>query len=142
MYIKVQAKLLSSCWFIFLPLLFLCTRNVFEGVVHLRHSFMQGTTGPSPGVGGLLSLDRGNTFGNYVFFRLLCLTWAEAGSRQVSSWGRRFHLPGWKSSRYSLSHRRIGFLEEDKTEKAELYPNLLLRSIDVLMSTWKNGPLK
>lgn len=72
-YIKVQANLLSSCWFIFLPLLFLCTMKSFEGRVHLRYSFIRGTTGPLPGVGGLLSLDRSKTFGNDVCFRFLPL---------------------------------------------------------------------
>lgn len=68
----------------------------------------------------------------------LRLVWFQAGLM-----GHRFaHLPGWKSSRYSLSHRHIGFLEEDKTEKVELYPNLLFRITDVLMSTRKYWPLK
>lgn len=68
----------------------------------------------------------------------LRLAWFQAGLV-----GQGFvHLAGWKSSRYSLSHRHIGFLEEGKTEKVVLYPNLLFRSTDVLMFARKYWSLK
>lgn len=74
-----------------------------------------------------------------------CFHWIEAKPLEMMAGlmlGPFAHLWGWKSLSYSLSHRHIGFLEEDKTEKAELYPNLIFRSTDMLMSTWKHWPLK
>lgn len=125
---KVQTELLVH----FLPLLFLCTMNILKAPGTPEGQFY---SAPLPAAGGFLS-PRIETKPLEILFAsgscLWCgvrLMWLQAGL--VLGWGV---CPPW-SSRYSLSHRHTGFLQEDK----ELYPNLLFRITDVLMSAWSIG---
>lgn len=81
---------------------------------------------------------KSKTFENDIFFRFLPLLLDGTGlggmiPGQVASPGQ-WTLPTfqhWKCFMYSLSHKRIFFLEEDRLLN---YIHLLFRSIDVLMS--------
>lgn len=113
--------------------------NALEGVVHLRYSFIQGTTGPLPAVGGLLSMDRSKTFGNYVCFMFLPLVWAEAGVVPGRSHAGTGGLPTFEAGRAPGTASLTGTLASLKRTRQRKLKLILIYFLEALMCSCLPG---